>query len=475
MTLNIKSAEQCALDQVSLGECMIRLSPPGHGRIEFAGTMEVWVGGGEYNVAYALSRLGLRTGWVGGLVDNPLGELVRHHARAGGLNLDHAVNVPYDGVGRDARIGLNFTEVGTGVRPSVTMYDRGHSATMNMKPGDVDFAALFDKGVRWFHTGGIFACLSEGTRAVTAEALEAANAAGTIVSYDLNFRSKLWSSEDAIATTRPLVPFIDCLIGNEEDFQKVLGYEVEGAGDLGELPIGSYKKMVRRVAAEYPNLKVIGTTLREVQERPVEQLVGDTVLGRGRCVLPGAGFPESGNRGPRRRRRRICERLLLRLPDGRESAAGREVGHRARRLAAKYTRRYVADHVAGTHPRHEWRLGTHNAITRGRIMSYTQDLFSLSGKTAVVIGGTGELCGAMAVAMARAGAELALVGRNEAKARARLAEIEAAGGRGYFAAADVTSRDSIADLLEAVVARSGKCEVLVNGARHQLDDAFRQY
>ena len=265
MTLIIKSAEQCALDQVSLGECMIRLSPPGHGRIEFAGTMEVWVGGGEYNVAYALSRLGLRTGWVGGLVDNPLGELVRHHARAGGLNLDHAVNVPYDGVGRDARIGLNFTEVGTGVRPSVTMYDRGHSATMNMKPGDVDFAALFGKGVRWFHTGGIFACLSEGTRAVTAEALEAANAAGTIVSYDLNFRSKLWSSEDAIATTRPLVPFIDCLIGNEEDFQKVLGYEVEGAGDLGELPIKSYKKMVRRVAAEYPNLKVIGTTLREVR------------------------------------------------------------------------------------------------------------------------------------------------------------------------------------------------------------------
>lgn len=266
MSLNIKSADQCAFDQVSLGECMIRLSPPGHGRVEFAKHLEVWVGGGEYNVAYALSRLGLRTGWVGGLVDNPLGALVANHARAGGINLDYVVNKPYDGVGKEARIGLNFTEVGTGVRSSVTLYDRGHSATMNMQAGDVDFADLFgNRGVRWFHTGGIFTCLSSGTRDVVAEALKAANDAGTIVSYDLNFRSKLWSSEDAIATTRPLVQYIDCLIGNEEDFQKVLGYEVEGAGDLDDLPIKSYKKMVRRVAADYPNLKVIGTTLREVK------------------------------------------------------------------------------------------------------------------------------------------------------------------------------------------------------------------
>ncbi len=130
MSLNIKSADQCAFDEVSLGECMIRLSPPGHGRLEFAKHLEVWVGGGEYNVAYALSRLGLRTGWVGGLVDNPLGALVANHARAGGINLDYVVNMPYDGVGKEARIGLNFTEVGTGVRSSVTMYDRGHSATM---------------------------------------------------------------------------------------------------------------------------------------------------------------------------------------------------------------------------------------------------------------------------------------------------------------------------------------------------------
>jgi 2-dehydro-3-deoxygluconokinase len=176
------------------------------------------------------------------------------------------VTTPYDGVGREARIGLNFTEVGSGPRGSVTMYDRGHSATSKMEPGSVDWRNLFqERGVRWLHTGGVFTCLSESTRAIAAEALQAAHEAGTIISYDLNFRSKLWSREEAIATTRPLVPYIDCLIGNEEDFQSVLGYEVEGTDEsLQSLPIENYKNMVRRVAKDFGNLKVIGTTLREV-------------------------------------------------------------------------------------------------------------------------------------------------------------------------------------------------------------------
>jgi len=264
--LDIRTVESCELDLVSLGECMVRLSPPGHGRIEFAQMMEVWVGGGEYNVAYALSRLGLRTGWVGALVDNPVGRIITNHAMAGGVDTRDVVMMKYDGVGRDARIGLNFTEVGAGVRAAVTMYDRGHSATSRMTPGCVDWDRLFGRrGVRWLHTGGIFTCLSDTTRQVAAEALKAAHLAGTIVSYDLNFRSKLWSSKEAIETTRPLVQHIDCLIGNEEDFQKVLGYEVEGAdANLKALPVENYKKMVRRVASDYPNLKVIGTTLREV-------------------------------------------------------------------------------------------------------------------------------------------------------------------------------------------------------------------
>jgi len=266
MSLNLLSADECEFDLVSLGECMVRLSPPGHDRIEFAKQLEVWVGGGEYNVAYALAKYGLRTGWIGGVVDNPVGQIVLNHARGVGMDVSEVVTMPYDGVGREARMGLNFTEVGAGPRASVTMYDRGHSATANMKLPDLDFSRIFKhRGARWLHTGGIFTCLSERTREIAPEALRIAHEAGAVVSYDLNFRSKLWSSEQAIETTRPLVQYIDCLIGNEEDFQKVLGYEIEGADEnLKELPIESYKKMVRQVAKDYPNLKVIGTTLREV-------------------------------------------------------------------------------------------------------------------------------------------------------------------------------------------------------------------
>jgi len=266
MPLKVRPVAETEFDLVSLGECMIRLSPPGHERLEFAPCLEVHVGGAEYNVAYALSRLGLRTGWVGGLVDNPLGRIVRNHARAGGVDLSQAVTVAYDGVGRRARLGLNFTEVGAGPRGSVSVYDRGDSATSQMKPGDIDWKRLFgERGARWFHTGGIFSCLSPSCREVVAEAVRAAHDAGTVVSYDLNFRSKLWDSATAIATTRPLMPFIDCLIGNEEDFQKALGYDVEGTGDQFEvLPVEGYQAMVRRVAADFPNLAVVGTTLRRV-------------------------------------------------------------------------------------------------------------------------------------------------------------------------------------------------------------------
>src|SRR6476620_7262091 len=265
--MKIRDAKDCRFDLVSLGESMIRLSPPQHGRIEFAPLLEVWVGGGEYNVSYALSRLGLRTGWVGGLNSSPMGAIVRNHARSAGMDVSYVVERKYDGVGAKDRIGLNFTEVGVAKRGSVTLYDRGHTATSGMKPGDVNWKKLFqEEGVRWLHTGGIFAALSEGTRKVVAEAVKAAHEAGTIVSYDLNFRSKLWSSADAIATTKPLVPYIDCLIGNEEDFQKVLGYEVEGVDvEKGKLDTSAFKSMVNRVVKDYSNIKVVGTTLRGVK------------------------------------------------------------------------------------------------------------------------------------------------------------------------------------------------------------------
>ncbi|HEX2973014.1 MAG TPA: sugar kinase [Tepidisphaeraceae bacterium] len=269
--MRIRDPKDCKYDLVSLGECMIRLSPTGHGRLEFAPALEVWVGGGEYNVAYALARLGLRTAWIGGLNDSPMGHIIMNHARAVGVDIGHAVIRKYDGVGTKDRIGLNFTEVGVAKRPSVTLYDRGHSATAGLQPGEINWGHLFKElGVRWFHTGGIFSALSASTRQVVAEAIRAAHEAGTVVSYDLNFRSKLWKSEEAIKTTPPLIPYVDALIGNEEDFQKVLGYEVAGVDvEKGELETGAFKKMVGRLVKDFPNIKIVGTTLRAVRTATV--------------------------------------------------------------------------------------------------------------------------------------------------------------------------------------------------------------
>jgi 2-dehydro-3-deoxygluconokinase len=265
--LKLRDAQSCQYDLVSLGECMLRLSPSGHGRLEFASALEIWVGGGEYNVAYALSRLGLRSGFVSRLVDNPLGQIILNHARAAGVDVANVVLAKYDGVGRSDRIGLNFTEVGTGVRPSVTLYDRGHSAASHMQSDHVDWTNLFAKqGARWLHTGGIFTALSDSCAQTCLKALQAARESGTVTSYDLNFRSKLWSAADAQNKTKVLIPYIDCLIGNEEDFQKVLGFDVEGQNEnLDSLDTSAYKRMVEKVVKTYPNIKVVGTTLREVK------------------------------------------------------------------------------------------------------------------------------------------------------------------------------------------------------------------
>jgi 2-dehydro-3-deoxygluconokinase len=246
---------------------MVRLAPPGHGRIEFAKLLEVDVGGGEFNVAYACARLGLRTGFISKLPDNPVARIILNHARAVGMDVSNVLMEKFDGVGRRGRVGLNFTEVGTGVRASVTMYDRGHSSISQMKPEDINWKTIFGQhGAVWLHTGGILASLSESSAAVTKAALQAARAAGTVTSYDLNFRGKLWTSEKAIAVTREIMPHVQVLIGNEEDFQKVLGFEVEGTtAELRELPVEAYKSMVLRVVKTFPNIQAVCTTLREVK------------------------------------------------------------------------------------------------------------------------------------------------------------------------------------------------------------------
>jgi 2-dehydro-3-deoxygluconokinase len=267
MSLPLRDSSTCRFDLLALGECMVRLAPPGHGRIEFSKTFEVDVGGGEFNVGYACARLGLRAGFISKLPDNPVARIILNHARAAGMDVSHVLMEKFDGVGRQGRVGLNFTEVGTGVRASVTMYDRGQSSISKMRPEEINWAKIFNQeGALWLHTGGILASLSDDSAAVTQAALRAALAAGTVTSYDLNFRAKLWSSEKAIAVTRDIIPHVQVLIGNEEDFQKVLGFEVEGTtAQLRELPVEAYQRMVLRVVETYPNIRAVCTTLREVK------------------------------------------------------------------------------------------------------------------------------------------------------------------------------------------------------------------
>jgi 2-dehydro-3-deoxygluconokinase len=250
---------------------MLRLDP-GERRIRTARTFHAWEGGGEYNVARGLRRVfGQRAAIVTALVDNEIGHLIEDLILNGGVDTRWIQWVGDDGIGLSARNGLNFTERGFGVRGALGVSDRGHSATSLLRPGDVDFGTLFTgEGSRWFHTGGIFAALSESTAEVAIEAMQAARRHGAIVSYDLNYRPSLWRGrgglEAAQQCNRRAVQFADVLFGNEEDFAACLGYHLHGVDhDLSVLPIASYASMVTQVAADYPNLSVIATSLRTVR------------------------------------------------------------------------------------------------------------------------------------------------------------------------------------------------------------------
>lgn len=264
----VASAEGRKWDCVALGEVMLRLDP-GEGRIHTARRFEVWEGGGEYNVARGLSRcFGLRTCLVSAFAENPVGRLLEGLILAGGVDMSHCRWREFDGVGREVRNGLNFTERGYGVRAALGCSDRGLSAASQMKAGEVDWDAVFGKeGARWFHTGGIFAALSESTPGVAREAMECARANGTTVSYDLNYRPSLWKSIGGQAraqeTNRALAGLVDVMIGNEEDFAAALGFETEGTGlGLSELDPDAFARTMSRVFEAYPNLKAVATTLR---------------------------------------------------------------------------------------------------------------------------------------------------------------------------------------------------------------------
>ncbi len=259
----------CRWDCVSLGEVMLRLDP-GEGRIHTTRHFQAWEGGGEYNVARGLRRcFGLRAAVATVLADNQVGRLVEDLILQGGVDTALLQWIPCDGVGREARNGLNFTERGFGPRAAAGCSDRGHTAISRVKPGDFDWEAVFGpmNGVRWFHTGGIFAALSASTADVAAEAMEVAHRYSTPVSFDLNYRESLWKSiggkAKAQEVNRELVRKVDLLLGNEEDFSAMLGVNIKGVGeDFAELPIAGYEAMLRQVAAAYPNLKLIASTLR---------------------------------------------------------------------------------------------------------------------------------------------------------------------------------------------------------------------
>ena len=269
--LQVKNAGACKYDLVALGEIMLRLDP-GEGRVRTARQFQVWEGGGEYNVARGLRRcFGLRTAVCTAFVDNDIGRLLEDFILQGGVATEFVKWVPFDGVGRAARNGLNFTERGYGVRGAVGIADRGHTAASQLQAGDFDWDAIFGRaGARWLHTGGIFAALSDTTAGLVLEAIQAARKHGVVVSYDLNYRPSLWKSIGGRAraqeVNRQIARHVDVMLGNEEDFTACLGLEVAGVDEsISQIEAAAFKEMIGRAVAAYPNFKVVATSLRAVK------------------------------------------------------------------------------------------------------------------------------------------------------------------------------------------------------------------
>lgn len=269
--LNVRPKSDCKYDILSLGEVMIRLDP-GDNRVHTTRSFTVWEGGGEYNVARGLRRcFGKTAAVVTAIADNPVGRLLEDLILQGGVSMEYVKWMPYDGIGRKVRVGLNFTERGFGCRAAAGCSDRGHSAASQLKKGDIDWEKIFGTdGVRWFHCGGIYAGLSETTRDVIIEAMIAAKKHGTIVSYDLNFRPSLWKdiggTDKAVEINRKIASYVDVMFGNEEDFTAALGFKVEGLDEHhSKLDPTNFKKMIKEAVKTYPNFKVVATTLRNAK------------------------------------------------------------------------------------------------------------------------------------------------------------------------------------------------------------------
>ena len=275
MNLNLKPANECTFDAVSQGEVMLRLDP-GEGRIRTARSFRAWEGGGEYNVVRGLRRcFGMKTAVLTAFADNEVGKLMEDFILQGGVDTSRIHWMPTDGIGRVCRNGLNFTERGFGIRGAVGCSDRANTAISKATPADFDFDYIFGElGVRWFHTGDIYAALSEQSCETVIEAIKTAKKYGTVVSYDLNYRPSMWSAiggqAKAQEVNKEIAKYVDVMIGNEEDFTACLGFEIEGNdANLKELNLDGYKKMINTAAETYPNFKVVATTLRTVKTATV--------------------------------------------------------------------------------------------------------------------------------------------------------------------------------------------------------------
>ena len=280
MKLNLRPAEECTFDAVSLGEVMLRLDP-GEGRIRTARSFRAWEGGGEYNVIRGLHKcFGMNTAVITAFADNEVGLLMKDFIEQGGVSTDLICWKKTDGIGRLCRKGLNFTERGFGIRGAKGCSDRANTAISQATPEDFDFDYIFKNksdgglGVRWLHTGGIYAALSEQACETVIAACKAAKKYGTIVSYDLNYRPSMWEAIGGLAkaqeVNKEVAKYVDVMIGNEEDFTACLGFEIEGNDEnLKTLNLDGYKKMINEAAATYPNFKAVATTLRQVKTATV--------------------------------------------------------------------------------------------------------------------------------------------------------------------------------------------------------------
>jgi len=266
MSLGFKIPEKGSLDLLSLGALVHRLDP---GIIPFrkATQFAVHVSGGEFNVAANLSDCFCqRTGIATAMVDYPIGDMIAERVRAMGVRPFYK-RFEHDGT-RGPNMATVYSDRGLGVRPPVVFYNRCHEAGALLKPGDFDWKAIFGQGVRWFHSGGIFASLSETTSALVIEAMKAAKEAGAITSFDLNYREKLWKTQGGIERAHQIlgaiVENVDVLLGNEEDLQKGLGFKGPEVTASSKLDTSVFLAMIQQVVARYPKTKVVATTLREV-------------------------------------------------------------------------------------------------------------------------------------------------------------------------------------------------------------------